>query len=151
MSKSPDTTHPNSIGFYIYCFGQISVTIERKSPNPVPLDAEKNSAQITIHRKIDFVRSVCGLSCDGIVKISTTGMGAQSRLHGWQFSSWKRTVIEKTRVKVCDKTSLTETHMALWTITFHWLTENFCSWFLENGAFLPSYFITLSDGSRPTR
>jgi hypothetical protein len=81
MSKSPNTTHPNSIGFNIYCFAQISVTIERKLPNLVPLDA-KNSAQVTIHRKIDFVGSVYGLSCDGIVKISTTGMGAQSRLHG---------------------------------------------------------------------
>ena len=87
----------------------------------------------------------------GIVQISTAGMGAQSRLHGWQFSSRKRIVIEIMRVKVCDKTSLTETHMATWTITFRWLTENFCSWFLENGAFLPSYFITLSDGSRPMR
>jgi hypothetical protein len=49
---------------------------------------------------------------DGIVHISTAGMGAQSRLHAWRFGSRKRIVIEIMRVKVCDNTSLTETHMA---------------------------------------
>ena len=48
----------------------------------------------------------------------------------------------------CAKMSLTETHMATWTITFRWLTENFVSRFLENGAFSASCFVTLSDGSR---
>jgi hypothetical protein len=42
----------------------------------------------------------------GVVQISTEGMGAQSRLHGWQFSVGKRIVIEIMRVKVSDKDEL---------------------------------------------
>jgi hypothetical protein len=37
---------------------------------------QKKSAQMTIHRKIDFVRSVYGLSCDGTVQISTARIDA---------------------------------------------------------------------------
>ena len=59
---------PISIGFCINCFGQRSLTIERKLPKLVPLDAEKNSAQNTMYRKIDFGGSLYDLSYGGIVK-----------------------------------------------------------------------------------
>jgi hypothetical protein len=108
-----------------------------------------NNARNIVYGKIDYGGSYTyGLFYGGILQIYTAGMGGQSRLHGWQFSSRKRIVIEWMRVIACSKTSLTETHMATWTITFRWLTEYFCSWFPENGAYLPSCFVTLSDGSR---
>jgi hypothetical protein len=51
----------------------------------------------------------------GIVQISTAGMGAQSRLTV-QFA--KAHCYRDNARKVCDKTSLTETHMTTSTITF---------------------------------
>jgi hypothetical protein len=64
----------------------------------------KNSAQtLYIYQKIDFGGSVYGLFYGGIVQISTVGMGAQSRLHSWQFSSRKAIVIAIVRDKACDE------------------------------------------------
>jgi hypothetical protein len=105
----------NYIGFYLNSFWTKLDLDWTKIVQTVAISCRK---QITIHRKIDLVQSAYGLACDGIVKFSTAGMGAQSQLYGWQFGAWKRIVMEKMRVKVCDKTSLTETHMATWIITF---------------------------------